>query len=243
MRNSIKKEMIGEHQVTVFLPPSYKDGGRYPVAYLQDGSELIDYMLNWLQHLFMTKALPEVILVGIEPINRNNEYTPWPAKALLSTYPDFGGQGDAYLGYVTGILKPQIDASYRTLPDAEHTAMIGASLGGLISLYAAYRHPDVFGRIGALSASFWYEGFLEFVRESPPPSANQKLFMYVGSKEGVHKQNIQANMVPYTHEAYKALVNKGCPSDRLIFVEEEGGTHDGVFFAKHMPEAISWLFS
>jgi metallo-beta-lactamase class B len=48
-----------------------------------------------------------------------------------------------------------VDRHYRTLPDARHTGVAGSSMGGLISLYAALRRPDVFGRAGVFSCACW----------------------------------------------------------------------------------------
>lgn len=50
-------------------------------------------------------------------------------------------------------------------------------------------------------------------------------------------------MLDYTRAAVRAILAKGYPADRLNYVEEEGGTHDMLFFAKHFPEALEWLFT
>lgn len=50
-------------------------------------------------------------------------------------------------------LKPFIDRNYRTRADAASTAIGGASHGGLVSLYLALEHPDVFGQALVLSPS------------------------------------------------------------------------------------------
>ena len=60
--------------------------------------------------------------------------------------------GEDYARFLIGELKPMIDAQYRTLPDARHTGTMGSSAGGLVSIGLGWRHPDVFTRIGALSA-------------------------------------------------------------------------------------------
>jgi predicted alpha/beta superfamily hydrolase len=58
---------------------------------------------------------------------------------------------DAYLRFLVEELKPDVDAHYRTLPDARHTCLMGSSMGGLISLYALCEYPQVFGGAGCLS--------------------------------------------------------------------------------------------
>ena len=54
-------------------------------------------------------------------------------------------------------LKPEIDRRYRTFADRAHTAIVGSSLGGLVSLDAGVTRPEVFGLIGALSPSTWWD--------------------------------------------------------------------------------------
>ncbi|MFC4099813.1 alpha/beta hydrolase [Paenibacillus xanthanilyticus] len=244
MRQPFDTETIGSRNIHISLPPSYAhDDRRYPVVYIQDGATLARNCFNQLEHKFIAGELPEVILVGIEPINRNDDYTPWPAKSLTGTYADFGGKGDDYLDYLAETLKPHIDQAYRTESTAAHTAIIGASFGGMITLYAAFRKPHVFGRFGALSPSVWYERFLTFVHETPLPQADQKIYMSVGNLEGIHKTSIQRHMVPYSHDARRALEHHGLGGDRLKFEVEEGGTHDQVFFAKHFVSALEWLYA
>ena len=51
-----------------------------------------------------------------------------------------------------------MDATYRTLPDAANTLTLGSSLGGLISFHAGWSRPEVFGKIGGMSSSFWWDG-------------------------------------------------------------------------------------
>lgn len=247
MRNMYQQDVVLDKQISVYLPPSYSksENARFPVVYLQDGIDLVSQVFNLLSHKFRIKELSELIIVGIEPNNRIHEYTPWPAASLRGAgHPGFGGKGAEYIEYITDILKPHIDKTYRTLSEPEHTGMIGASLGGLISLYAGYLRPDVFGKIGALSASFWYEGMLSYVESNPLPLHKEgKLFLSVGSLEGVYKENIQRHMVPHTIRAHELLLEKGMTTDRLKFVLEEGGTHDDVFFAKQFTEALQWMFA
>ena len=54
-----------------------------------------------------------------------------------------------------GLVKPFVDANYRTLPRRENTMIMGALHGGLAAFYIANRRPDEFGFCKALSPSFW----------------------------------------------------------------------------------------
>ncbi|WP_289142036.1 alpha/beta hydrolase [uncultured Brevibacillus sp.] len=227
----------------VYLPPSYHESDvRFPVAYVQDGGEQFDHTINQIEMLFREGQLTELILVGIEPHNRNDEYTPWPAASLIAGNPSFGGRGRIYIDCVADVIKPHIDATYRTKAEREHTAILGGSFGGLVSMFASYWRPDIFGKIGMLSASFWYEGVMDFLRGQSAPSSEQWLYMSVGSCEGIYKRNVQKQMVRNTLEVRDLWLDKGYPAKQLCFELLDGGTHDAVFMAERFPNALKWLF-
>ncbi|GIO89860.1 MULTISPECIES: alpha/beta hydrolase [Paenibacillus] len=242
--NRYQKLSALDRELTLYLPPSYHHSDRcYPVAYVQDGGDSFMDCLNYLEHLFNDGRLGELILVGIATENRNDEYTPWPAKSLLEGRPPFGGRGREYVDEVADRIKPYIDERYRTLPEAEHTGIIGASFGGLISMFAGYWRPDTFGRIGMLSASLWYEGVMEFIRghEKLPPGL--RVYMSVGQYEGAYKQGIQQFMTPSNLEAYRIWTGKEGADSRVKLHVDSDGTHDPIFMSRRFPDAVSWLFA
>ena len=56
-----------------------------------------------------------------------------------------------YLDWIVGELRPWVNSSFRTLPDPGHTAMIGSSMGGLMSCHAFVERPLIFGQAGCVS--------------------------------------------------------------------------------------------
>ena len=72
-------------QVRVSLPSTYDSKQAYPVVLLNDGE--LDYLSDLSQ---------SVILVGLIPENRLNDFTPWQASALKEGGSDFGGNVDQY---------------------------------------------------------------------------------------------------------------------------------------------------
>jgi enterochelin esterase-like enzyme len=76
--------------------------------------------------------MEEVIVVGICPNERMTEYT-------LPGYEDYGR-------FLVETLKPMVDAKYRTLSGPTDTAVMGSSLGGVVSFYLGWQWPDVFGK-------------------------------------------------------------------------------------------------
>ena len=154
------------HRFRVFYPPGYKENPlrRYPVLYMQDGQNLFfpDEAFgqqHWriaetLARLDAMNAIAQVIVVGIYPNAREIDYT----------QPGY----ESYGRFLIQRLKPFIDEHYRTLPAASTTGVMGASLGGVVSLYLAWNHPEVFGAAACLSSTFgWRDNLVQRIASEP----------------------------------------------------------------------------
>ena len=146
-----------ERDIFIWLPPSYnrfKDR-KYAVIYMHDGQNLIDPKTSFagkdwrvdetVTRLIKEGRLKELIVVGI-----------YNTKDRLEEYSD-SEKGNSYLKFLIEELKPFVDKNYRTLSDRENTAIMGSSMGGLISFIAAWKYPDVFSMAGCMSSSFYYD--------------------------------------------------------------------------------------
>ena len=74
--------------------------------------------------------------------------------------------------FVYTTLKPLIDATYRTKPEAAHTAVMGSSMGGLIAFMMAWHHPEIFAKAACLSPAFGHGDILArvgTVQDGPKP--------------------------------------------------------------------------
>lgn len=188
--------------VAVYFPPGYEEGNaRYPVLYVQDGQNVFDPAtafggVDWglartCDRLIAAGEMEPVIIVA--PYNtrgRTGEYTPVPDAGYG------GGDGDAYGRFLSDELKPFVDAHLRTRPGAGDTAIMGSSLGGLISLHLAFTRPDVFSRAAALSPSLWWaEGYMaRWTRRSPLPEPRPRLWVDMGTREGDEPADHEANI-------------------------------------------------
>ena len=47
------------------------------------------------------------VFLAVPPMDRDREYTPWPAPALSQKAPAFSGEGGAYLQFLTKTLLPE----------------------------------------------------------------------------------------------------------------------------------------
>src|SRR5690606_34996125 len=95
-----------------------------------------------------------------------------------------GGRGDDYLSFLADTLKPVIDRDFRTLPGRADTYVAGSSMGGLISLYAFFRRPDVFGGAAVMSPALWFAEGAIFRFVEAAPFAPGRLYLDIGTEEG-----------------------------------------------------------
>lgn len=245
MKGSLIKDTYEGKEITVYIPPSCGAWNMtFPLLFVQDGDYLFESNVEQLEAKFANGDLPELIVAGVAPHNRLDEYTPWPAGALVDSRPGFGGRADEYIRFLIDRLKPYLEANYYAQSGRGQTGVLGASLGGLLALYAGCRRPDAFTRYGLLSASMWYEGMLSFIhRESARLAAgDSRLYVSVGSLEGVGKETVQKDMVPFTMQAVQMLRQSGFGPERLRFDVVDGGIHEHNWFVNQFSRAVEWLY-
>ena len=124
-------------------------GDRYPVVYMQDGQNLSDPATAFAGTWELDATIERLAWRGIEAICRRRpprrRGTGSTNTARFPIARHGGGDADAYLAFLVDTLKPRIDRMFRTRRDREATAILGSSMGGLVSLYAYFRYPSVFG--------------------------------------------------------------------------------------------------
>jgi predicted alpha/beta superfamily hydrolase len=173
----------------------------------------------------------KVIVVGIDHGDEKRilELTPFPNENYG------GGEGASYVAFLVKTLKPYVDSNFRTLPEAENTAIMGSSLGGLISFYAALKFPEVFGKIGVFSPSFWFsEEIFSFAEASKMPK-NSRFYFVAGTAES-------ENMISHLFKMKQILLNKGLSEEKLHLKIVKDGEHNEAFWSREFPEAFEWLF-
>jgi hypothetical protein len=116
-----------------------------------------------------------------------------------------------------------------------------------MSLYAAYAHPEVFGLIGGLSPSIWWndEELLSYAAGQPKPIS--KVYMDMGTIESGAMVDEDENGVDDHIDDLRAMrdvmVGQGFSlGDDLMVVEDEGGVHNEWYWAQRLPGALQFLF-
>ena len=146
------------HRVRVYLPPGYEENtlATYPVIYMQDGQNLFfpdeaSLGAEWRvdetsQTLRAMCAVEDFVIVGIHSGDRMRDYTepgcePY-ARALAEE------------------IVPEVQRRLRVGTHRRHHSVWGSSLGGVVSFYAVWQHPDVFGTAVCMSSTFAHRNTL-----------------------------------------------------------------------------------
>lgn len=224
-------------RIWIYLPKGYNETQkRYPVLYMQDGQNIFDEYTSAFGEWGVDECLdsliaggkPAGIVVGIDGPKRLNEYNPYAFR-------DFGeGEGDRYLDFIVQTLKPFIDKNFRTLASKENTIIAGSSMGGLISYYAMIKQPQVFGKAGIFSPTFWTAPAINQLTDSLAGKLNGKFFFYIGGQEGD----------AFIKDMEAIQESLGEKSQAMIYsVIDANGMHNEKAWRKWFAEFYCWIMA
>ena len=262
---------LPDQRLTIWLPPGYHASqDRYPVLYMHDGHNLFDVTKSnfakiWAADKAMlaavaTGAVEPHIIVGIWAPGRDRHRQYLPRSLYDATGGKLRAQMDGmtaggvishhYLDWIAGPLKTWVDGAFRTRSGRDDTAIVGSSMGGLMSCYAFLERPEVFGRAGCVS-SHWPavdprtidEGELKalwdgwFAARLGQPDG-RRVWMDHGTA------TLDAFYAPYQQviDARMAAAGwqKGRDWESRVY---EGAEHEENAWAARLPEVLGWLLA
>ncbi len=212
----------GARKIQLYLPTGYAQSReRYPVLYLQDGSEYANRTraAAVAAHLTGQKKVAPFIIVFVDPAERMKEY--WAS--------------DAFADFMAKELVSYVDSHYRTQPRRESRALLGASLGGVTSVWTALKYPELFARVGGQSSSFQIDGervvaALSELQQSKQSAQPLKFYFDVGRLEPILEVNRRVQVM---------LAAKNFP---VTYREAETG-HNWTSWRDRLAEAFIALWS
>jgi enterochelin esterase-like enzyme len=237
-------------RIYVYTPPGYDQSkSRYPVLYLQHGfgedeagwsdQGHENFILDNL--IAMHKAKPMIIVNenGMTGVHYNLSASKPGVKSTETTSQQVADffMGERYALFdsiVSTELVPFIDANFRTIPDRDHRALAGLSMGGAQALRIGLNHMDQFAYLGAFSPAISitdttkdYDGIL-----ADRTKVNRKLrllWLGIGTDDFLHSQ------VEQSHETLqKSGINH-------VWIESSGA-HVWTVWRKYLAEFAPRLF-
>lgn len=237
-------------RVFVYTPPGYDQGtSRYPVLYLQHGYG--EDEAGWsdqghenfiLDNLIAAhKAKPIIIvnengMIGVHfqppPPKPGTSPAPPPSRAVARFFMD-----ERYTmldAIISADLISYIDSHFRTIPDRDHRALAGLSMGGAQALRIGLNHLNEFGYIGAFSpaiaitdTSTDYDGVLK-----DPEKINRELHLLW---MGIGSDDFLLTSVKQSHEKLEEAGIKH------VWVESSGA-HVWTVWRKYLADFAARLF-
>jgi enterochelin esterase-like enzyme len=263
---------MAARRMYVYTPPGYESGTeRYPVLYLlhgaggdEDAWDNLGRARYILDNLIAAgKAKPMIVVMtngnwnqiaapGVAP-QAEMEFTgrPDPAafRAMMANTFKFADS-------LTQDVVPSVDKTYRTIPDSDHRALAGLSMGGGQTLYEGLGHMDTFSYVASFSgAVIMLPGAMKITPGAPAfgPGAMQEidtsalaadfpgldastnaklhlLYISVGEKDGLLKTNQQF---------MDWLTEKGVAYQKLVL---PGYAHEWAFWRISLADLAPRLF-
>lgn len=186
-----------------------------------------------MARLIAKKQIRPTIVVSVwnlPNVKRRTEYMPQKPVTeeigrLLVAESDITREAitsDNYLGFLVSELKPFIDKTYLTKPDADNTLIMGSSMGGMISAYAVSEYPEVFGAAACLS-THWVLGegaAVKWYKNNWPTAGNHRLYFDYGTK------SIDAGYEPFQKMMDAVMREKGYrENEDWVTRRFEGASH------------------
>ncbi len=269
-------DFVTPRHIDVWTPEDYDQSEKYPVIYMQDGQMLFDSTNTWnhqewevdetLSQLISEKKIKPCIVVGIHssktrhadyfpqkafdilPVDIKDGYMPSDSiKRMSSRFPD-GPQADNYLKFIVKELKPYIDTKFATIPDSTETYIIGSSMGGLISMYAMFEYPSIFGNAGCIS-THWIGGYhdnenpvpaaiLHYMNKNIPEAKSHKIYFDHGttgldSMYTIHQLNVNDAMRDASYTDDKNLLSK-------VY---DGHDHNETYWSERLDDIFLFLLN
>jgi enterochelin esterase-like enzyme len=212
------KRLDNTRRVYVYLPAAYGDdpAQRFGSLYVHDGGEYLERakLANVLDNLIADGNIPALVTVMVDPVNRMEEY--WV--------------NNGYREFLCQELLPRIEERYRILSDRKARGVMGASLGGLISVYAALSRPDLFSLVAGQSSALMLEEQKLAALVQTTRRVSFRFYFDVGKYE--------PRFVP-AHERFVAsLKKKRWPT----FYQELPGGHNWTSWRAHLKDLLVFLW-
>ena len=243
-------------EVEILTPPELDNTKEYPLLILNDGQDSLSVKVKeTIERLVVEKVIPEIIVVGVVAADRMQEY----GVAFRSDYYGRGKMAKAYSDFIVSELVPYISYKYPVSKSSALRAMAGYSLGGLSAIDIVWNNPEVFGKVGIFSGSFWWRKrdtkslfysdyrdrlmHLQVRRGKFKPG--MKFWFQAGTQDEASDRNKNGviDSIDDTMDLITELTRKGYrPFHDIQYLEIKNGKHNQETWAEAMPHFLTWAF-
>ena len=220
--------------INVSIPKAFLNN-ELPVLFLLDGgkSEQLNFILKTVSEVLNEGSIQPFIIVGIENIERNYDFTSRTSVRKDRKWVPKFGNAHRFKQFIVSELIPFIEQNY---PVSKDRSIIGESLGGLLIMDILYQYPNEFSNYIAIDPSLWWndnELLKRFEKEWKfKESSNISLWISSSKTKAIWD---------VTHSFDQWITKEKLISNYWFDVDEEQ-THFSIFKA-HVKKALKWNFS
>ena len=164
----------------------------------------MDMLADWIELAAKKYGVTIVVITGMD---WENVFSPWKAPGVPKGSSDFKGESPEFLDLLRESVIPKIESSLGMNEYVERS-LVGVSMSGLFALWE-WMLCDTFHNIASLSGSFWYEGFVEWMKSQTIPHKTGKGYFLLGDKESNSKVKAFSTVRVDTQEILKLLHTAG----------------------------------
>ena len=176
-----------DHELVVVYPASYKTNPekKYPVLYYLDAYWDTPLLVSTYGNLIYDNQVPEFIMVGLSYPSSADYGKERRIDYTFTAVGEGSGKADLFLDFLKKEVAPLIESQYRG--EKTDRVIAGNSLGGLLTISAAYQAPDFFSGYIALSPAVEWDSQalvkLDNSYAKKHNALNGRMFISYGSNE------------------------------------------------------------
>jgi enterochelin esterase family protein len=240
---------------TLLVTDGFDDLDNINLLLLNDGQELENLQLKTtLEELYNNQHIPPMLVAAVHANEeRLQEYG-------VAGIPDFKGRGSKAVVYTSFIIQELLPKLQELigLKTLNTIAFAGCSLGGLSALDISVNNPQLFGKVGAFSGSFWWrskdlnDGYdaeqdriMHKIIRQKQHQPSLKFWLQTGTQDEAadRNHNFIIDSIDDTIDLIKTMESKGYSRKTDIkYVEIVKGKHNTETWAKAMPKFLRWAF-
>ncbi len=184
--------------------------GKYTIdLYPSAGSERVCWISAPFEPQGMTRLADEfkVNIAVVKGMVWDDDLTPWSAPNVPASLPPFAGHAREFMDFMLARIVPSTESRLRLGNPVRILA--GISLSGLFALWCFMR-TDCFHSMISVSGSFWYSGFVDWLRGATPAAGSRgAVYLSLGVEEPHASVPVFATVGKATEEVADILRGKG----------------------------------